>query len=393
MVFFDIIGGNMHTNIELVIRLYSEYSNWQERTKQYNLITGHNKTLQALKKAYSRNKPNFTDDETHESERYQELSTCESITEEQLLELHGYEPSLWQITSSNSTRSKIGTKSNEQEYFINTYSKITVKRRVYEITNQDIQELINRVDIKPIMIDEYPQETNGMLEIPLFDAHFGNNTYEEYKEHQGQIANYIKSQGWEQTLFIIGQDLFHNDDFKGHTSNGTPIEKEDMEQAFDDAHKFYQPLIELALEHSTNVDIIYSRGNHDETMGWAFVKSLEIKYPQVTFCTKQAEHKAFIYKDVFLGYTHGDKINDKKIVRNFESLFRLEMAQANRRILKKGHIHTLKSFDDNGTQVITLGTANQSDGWHTDNGFVGNHKAFEIFIYNNNSMKAHIYID
>lgn len=69
------------------------------------------------------------------------------------------------------------------------------------------------------------------------------------------------------------------------------------------------------------------------------------------------------------------------------------MAKANRRILKRGHLHTHKQFDDNGTHVIALGTANKSDQWHIDNGFVGNHKAFEIFVYDENTMRAHIFIE
>lgn len=385
-------------NYTVLSEIHKSYQgkNWRSITEEYNLKMNDSKLSSNLRRGYSKNKDKFQQfiqsEEVHESTRYQELSTDKYVTEEELLEMHGYDPELWQIQSSNSTRSKIGTK-QEEKYFINTYSKITVKPKVFELTKDLLNTVLVNSNIKPITVDKVINKPIGLLEIPLFDMHFGNNSYEYYKDYQAKIFNYIRMQEWEQTLFIIGQDLFHNDNFRGSTSNGTPIAHEDMAQAWEDALSFYAPLIEESIRQSDNVNIIYSRGNHDETLAWSFVKMLEVKYPQVKVCSKQQEHQHFIYKNIFLGYTHGDRINDKKIVRNFEALFRLEMAQAKRRILKKGHIHTLKQFDDNGTQVLTLGTANESDDWHIENGFIGNHKSFELFVYNEDSLKAHLYID
>ena len=375
----------------LVQEIYSKHDNWGDRAKEYNKRTGENRTEGTLRANYSRYKARGYE-ETHNSNKYIEIETDRAITKEELLELHGYDSNEWELTSSNSTRSKIGTKGNEEQYFINTYSKITVKPKEFKLDENDITRL-TKMSIELKVLKRSVTQGSGLLEVPLFDMHFGNMTFEQYEKHQQEIANYILSREWEQVLFIIGQDLFHNDDFRGRTTGGTVIEKENMDQAWEDVNEFYIPLIDLALENSRSVDIIYSRGNHDETLAWAFVKSLKRLYPQVEVCDKQQEHKHFIYHNVFLGYTHGDKINDKKIVRNFEALYRLEMAKAKRRVVKKGHIHTLKSFDDNGTHVMTLGTGNDSDQWHTDNGFIGNHKAFEIFIYNEDTLKGHLFIE
>ena len=394
----------MKNDKELVRKLFLQYDSWEERTAEYNKITGQNKNQVALRKVYSRivrnenlaEPTNFKKSVIHHEDGTVRIINVIAMDHDQLkdtdyiLNVHGFSPD--EFIVKKLTLNEWG---NKDDYDKQNYQvKLEVEpKKDKVITLDDISDLLESVNIKPITVKKYISKPNGLLEIPLFDMHIGNNKYEYYKEHQSQIASYILSQEWETILFIIGQDLFHNDNFKGMTSNGTLIAHEDMEQAFTDAHKFYQPLLELAIAQSLNTDVIYSRGNHDETLAWAFVKSLETKYEQITFDTKQAEHKHFIYNDVFLGYTHGDKINDKKIVRNFEALFRLPMAQAKRRILKKGHIHTLKSFDDNGTQVMTLGTANETDQWHLDQGFIGNHKSFEIFIYNETSMKAHLYID
>lgn len=376
---------------ETVLKLRDSGKTWEEIEEEYNKIHNDKKKANSLRAHYSRHRDRDVE-ALHNSNKYQELATNEAVTKEQLIEMHGYNSEEWELTSSNSTRSKIGTGKNEEQYFVNTYSKITVKPKEWKLTEEQLQEML-KVNVKPKTLKRTVNKGSGLYEIPLFDMHFGNMTFEEYENTQQEIANYILSKEWETIVFVIGQDLFHNDDFRGRTTSGTPIEKENMEKAWEDVFKFYIPLIELALENSKNVHIIYSRGNHDETLGWAFVKTLEKLYPQATFDTKQEEHKTFKYHNIWLGYTHGDKINDKKIVRYFEALYRLDMAKASRRVIKRGHLHTHKQFDDNGTHVIALGTGNKADQWHIDNGFVGNHKAFETFIYNEDSMKAHIFID
>lgn len=386
-------------NKELVQELYPKYDNWEDRKNAYNEITKENRTTKTLSKNYSRHRErlikedeNYIEEKPHVSERYIEVETTKLITESELLMLHGYDPTAWEMTSSNSTRSKIGTKGNEEQYFINTYSKITVKPKEWKLTEVALKEML-KINIEPKKLERTVTKGTGLLEIPIFDPHFGISTHEDYERHKQDIANHILSREWETNVYVIGQDTFHNDDFRGRTTSGTEIEKVDMTKAWEDAHAFYLPLIELSLENAKNVHIIYSRGNHDETLGWAFVKGLERLYPQATFETSQEEHKTFKYHNVWLGYTHGDKISDNKIVRYFEALYRLDMAKASRRIIKRGHLHTHKQFDDNGTHVIALGTANKSDQWHIDNGFVGNHKAFEIFVYDENTMRAHIFIE
>src|SRR5699024_9451265 len=118
----------------------------------------------------------------------------------------------------------------------------------------------------------------------------------------------IMDKGYHEILFIIGQDLLHNDDFRGRTSKGTEIEKFQMETMWSDAQQFYMTLIDKAIDKAEKVTIFYSKGNHDESMAWAFVKNLESMYGErVTFDSSFKERKAILLGTNFIGTTHGDK--------------------------------------------------------------------------------------
>lgn len=394
---------NVPINRELLVELRQDYDTWNDIQSKYNELTGEDRSNGSLRKTYSRIKRAEADVQSIEvdepvliSDRYVELSTNQSITEAELLQLHGYDPNAFTITSSGSSRARADRQPKDgKTYSIRTSNRINVKPIPYKITENNVSELLNTCNIKPIMIDTIIQADDEglLLALPLFDLHFGNMVYEEYIPHQQGIANRIVKDNWKEVVFFIGQDLLHNDNFRGQTSSGTFIEKANMSRAWDDAHRFYQPLIKLALRFSEKVKVIYTRGNHDEALAWAFVKSLGIKFPQVEFDCKQEELKHHVFGNVFLGSTHGDKINDKKVVRVFEAKYRLPMAIANRRVIFKGHFHTLKAFDDNGTHVNVVSTPNRADQWHQDNGFIGNHKAMELFVFNKHTQLEHLFIE
>src|SRR6185437_6473753 len=102
----------------------------------------------------------------------------------------------------------------------------------------------------------------------LYDMHFGISSLVYYQEHLREIMHKVNSRSWEKILFVIGQDVLHNNDFKGNTANGTPIEKVDMEKAFDEALQFYETIIRKAIEKSRDVECIYVKGNHDESSAY-----------------------------------------------------------------------------------------------------------------------------
>jgi hypothetical protein len=326
-------------------------------------------------------------DGSQSSHRLIYMTFEESKDPEYLLKAHGYDVDAWELVSA---RSNIWNAYSKQDGIQTLYSsRITVKPR----NTFTFERLLEKIkDIPPVEITKRNTEYEGrMLEIPLFDQHFGVSDYEYYRETQIRILTKLISRKWKEILLIIGQDLFHNDDFRGRTANGTQIQQVDMPQAWADALRFYGPIIETSIEVAERVKVIYSKGNHDESFSWTFVQLLKAKYPQAEFDDALVERKCHVFGDNFIGITHGDKAR-KNLHNIFPVEFPLEWSRAKNREIHTGHYHVEDGKDVFGMMVRTLATRNKTDKWHRDNGFVGAHKRFMLFEYSTEALESIHYV-
>jgi len=220
--------------------------------------------------------------------------------------------------------------------------------------------------------------TEEMLEIPLFDLHFPISTH---KETLLGLCQIIESRQWEEINIIIGQDMFHNDDMRGRTSSGRPIEKVDMVKAWDMARNFYASVIEAALTHSGHVILIYSKGNHDESMGWAFMQMLKAMYPQCQVDDSLRQRKCIWWRKCWIGLTHGAyKKSTKNDLRGqFTIEFATQFAAATVREIHTGHLHREDEGDVYGVVCRRLARNGVEDEWSNDEGLVGATKRFMVF--------------
>src|SRR5690606_32182672 len=127
-------------------------------------------------------------------------------------------------------------------------SKIAVKPKSNGFDMERLLEVVKK-EVKPVEMVQPSETEDKLLEIPLFDMHFGIANLKYYYDAYKDIMNKIKSRNWDTVLFVVGQDLFHNDGFTGKTTSGTMIDKVDMEKAWSDADTFYTGLIKDALKH------------------------------------------------------------------------------------------------------------------------------------------------
>jgi hypothetical protein len=144
----------------------------------------------------------------------------------------------------------------------------------------------------------------GLLELEHCDMHFGNSDFAWYADTLQRTLNLVRSRKWDQVVVPIGSDLFHTDNFKNATSNGTVVSSMDWPAAWADAATFYATIIEAALKHSAELHLYYIIGNHDESMAWAFCQMLAVKYPQVRFDLDISERKVHVWNDVAIGIEH-----------------------------------------------------------------------------------------
>ena len=233
----------------------------------------------------------------------------------------------------------------------------------------------------------------SLLEIPLFDMHFGVADINYYASTLNRIISVITERYYEEIVVVVGQDLLHNDDFRGRTTKGTLIQRVDMKKAWEDAETFFVNVINSAQNNASRVRVIFSHGNHDESMSWALTKMLERIFPEVNFDTDKKPRKAMQWKGCFVGWTHGEYIKSKAedLFAQFALEFPTEFASSTVREIHAGHLHR-EGDKDVGVMVRRLATGGKTDEWSRDQGFVGAHKRFMLFVYEPERLSSVHYV-
>ena len=278
---------------------------------------------------------------------------------------------------------------NAKGEIVQAWIKQNANDRVEEIL-QAIMDNTPVCKVEPRKIED----AEGMLEIPLFDMHFGIADLEFYRGTLEEILAVITSKRWDTILIPVGQDLFHNDSIaNGVTTKGTPIEKIDLRKAVYDAKVFYFNIIDAAIEKANNVQVIYSPGNHDKTVGWMFSEILLQRYGEKIVNTDPKERKAVLWNDCFIGITHGDKKADT--ANGLRSWFMMEypclFALAKVREIHTGHLHREGCIDEFGVQIRRMSTGNKDDDWTISEGYKSQ-KRFMLFEYMPGRLKSIHYI-
>lgn len=334
-------------------------------------------------------------DGSHKSDKLLQMTAEQAKDQTFLLKAHGYDPNEWELTSA---RSNIWNVYSKQDGIQTLYSsKITVRPKQNTFDEHTLESIIDRLPtIKiPKNISE-PVQDAPYIHVPLFDMHFGPADYEYYKPTQSRILYHLEKRR-KAVLFSIGQDLFHNDDFRGRTASGREIDKFDMEKAFEDAWMFYVPMLEASIKNSDETYVVYSPGNHDEFAAWAFVKALEKHFGnQIHFDTRFKERKALMLGRNFIGVNHSDKKKMKRLPENFAVEFPELWSKATTREVFTGHDHKEEEIiiatDYGGIVLRKMPTGNITDDWHDSMGYTTAHKRFKIFFYDETRVIGSLYV-
>ena len=234
-----------------------------------------------------------------------------------------------------------------------------------------------------------------MLEIPLFDMHWGVAFMDHYEPVLNEILELINSKNWDRIVIPFGQDFFHNDSIiNGKTTKGTPIEKVDMQRAVKEGLQFIFAIIDTALEKSNEVQVIYSAGNHDMSTSWMFMQTLLVRYGPDIVDDSLEYRKVITHGKNSIMITHGDskQATAKKLAHVFPISFPEEFAQANVREVHSGHLHHEAEADIYGIMVRRLSTGGITDDWSDKEDFVGAHKRFMLFEWDLKKLRSIHYI-
>jgi len=297
-------------------------------------------------------------------------------------------------------------------HVINTWAdknqvKVWLKRKVTETMQLAIEGLIEQLkDYKPEKI-KLPKRKDDpyMLELCLFDAHFGmlawnGDTGNDYdiKIAETIYKNAIKSLLTETTAFNIakitlpvGQDLFHINDPSNQTpKNNNKLDVDGrMPKVFQAVKMAVIEAIELCRQVAP-VHVIWVPGNHDPETSYYLTEVLASRFyndPMVTVDTEPKMRKHIIWGSSFIGYTHGDEEPQKELPRIFMDEFAMAWAQSDFREIHTGHYHKKRemqfvSADTFGSTVLrTIPSLCGTDAWHYKKGYIGKVKAAQAFLW------------
>lgn len=246
---------------------------------------------------------------------------------------------------------------------------------------------------------EYEPKANchsdRMLEIPLFDMHWGVSFMDYYKPVLSELLNLMNSHTWDRIVIPFGQDFFHNDSIvNGQTTKGTVIEKVDMMRAVKEAKTFMYALIDTAIHQANEVKVLYSAGNHDRSTAWMFMQVLLERYgPSVVDDTLE-NRKVITYGKNSIMVTHGDskQATAKNLAHIFPIAFAEEFANANVREVHAGHLHHEAEADIYGVMVRRLSSGGKVDDWSNKEDFIGTHRRFMVFEWDQYKLASIHYI-
>lgn len=256
---------------------------------------------------------------------------------------------------------------------------------------QAIKESIDSYEFKPVQHND----SSNMLEIPLFDMHWGIAFLDYYESLLKEVCELIASRHWAKIVIPFGQDFFHNDSIiNGQTTKGTNIEKVDMVRAVKDGLKFMYAIIDTAIAQADEVRVLYTPGNHDRSISWMFMQTLLERYGDEIVDDSLEFRKAFSYGSNAIMVTHGDskRATARNLAHVFPVTFPEEFANATIREVHAGHLHSEAEADIFGVMVRRLSSGNKTDNWSDKEDFIGAHKRFMLFEWAPDKLKAIYYV-
>ena len=270
-----------------------------------------------------------------------------------------------------------------------------IKQKATDFVPEDFLVAI-RGSVEPYVYESaWELDADRMLEIPLFDMHWGVAFMDYYEPVLNELLGLITSRKWDKIVIPFGQDFFHNDSIiNGQTTKGTSIEKVDMMRAVREGKTFMYALIDTALHHANKVEVVYSAGNHDRSISWMFMQVLLERYGANVVDDSLEYRKVITYGKNAIMITHGDskQATAKNLAHIFPISFAEEFAHATVREVHAGHLHHEAEADIFGVMVRRLSSGGKVDSWSDKQDFVGSHRRFMVFEWDRQKLKSIHYI-
>lgn len=319
-------------------------------------------------------KKNYREDGSISSFIRTRLDSKQTFTKDELLELHGFDPTEFKIKTITSNE---WTTPIEGQSFYNYQSKIVAE----PLTGNEIDKLVDclKESVKPVYLDLVGVGENNLV-IPLADLHFGITTLDMVKPKLAEVVDVIKN-GYKTIVIEQVGDLFHSSQMKSsQTIKGTLLDEVDMPRAVEDAKTFFDVILSSALRNAKEVVIEHAGGNHSDNLEYMFLVYLEARYPQVKVNYHNDYRTAYTLDNVGIMLSHGNTVKLNKLPMMFANEYPLMWANCETKEVHTGHKHSFEKELD-GVILRQFGTPKPSDSYEIMNGWTTNRKVIQLIEY------------
>jgi len=315
---------------------------------------------------------------------------------EEIIEMHKIDINKWKLNS-------YWSKWNGTKWLVSAFFMLRKADTDLEVQKSLIIRELFENSPKTAWTIDFSKLGNKLLEISIFDPHFGKLAWAEETGDDYDIdiaeARFIEAitgllsrvnlTQVERIHLPIGNDLFNVDTETGTTTAGTP---QDCDSRFAKMVKRVKNVVIKSIDKLSSiapVDVTIVSGNHDSTTSFMLGEILEAFYhnnENVNINNSPKWRKFYQFGNNGFMYTHGNNEKHSELGIIFATEMPELWADTKYRFVKLGHFHKNKTteyitVDDKlGVQVQILPSLSGTDEWHYSKGYLSNKQA-KAFLY------------
>lgn len=271
--------------------------------------------------------------------------------------------------------------------------KVEIKKEVVKPPEEGPIVINYRPDWKQLedadLIINKKWQDESMLVLNLPDLHLDkldlkNSTIDEnidiyFKVLKNLLGRAYAAANIQKIVLVVGNDLFNTDNIHNATANGTPQRcNTTWDQAYEKIFDAMVQTVALCSKFCANVHVTLVQGNHDKSKSYYMAHALAQYFRNdnsIYFDRQNTTNKAVVWGNSFLGFNHGNNINDK-LPLDFAQEFYKEWGQCkyhdiyigdkhhnNEKVFKKKQMQDEKQ----GVRLRILPSLSKPDTWHDEN--------------------------
>jgi hypothetical protein len=382
---------------------------WLQKRCDFNQNTAA-AVLEELRKPEAPEVPPETREFLGDTQTFTGYSKERITTLEQLLAFCQVDGSEWEVERHVVNKWEVGAKNANSEIVVEPLFQIKAwlrRKRAVITAREEIDFLLKKLEknapVYPV-IKAASAPSGNLLELSIPDAHFGKLAWGAETGHENydtKIAERIFRQAFaallqrtsaykfDRVLLVPGNDFLNANNTENTTAAGTPQSCDGRQhKTFRTACETTIWTIERALEIAKYVDVLPIPGNHDPDAVFYLGEVLAAWFrncDRVHIDDQPTTRKFYQWGHVGLMFTHKGGKGQTQTQRN-----RLLMATERRKMwgetkyneIHTGDLHQVRLEEEFGVRVRILPSLCPPDAWHAREGYVGNARSAEAYVWN-----------